>query len=377
MRLTIILVITLVFLPVLISAKSSKQFDKEINSKTRDLKNLQQSINEKQAEKERCLLEEKLIKSELRTIEQALSSLQKKSETIRRGILEAEKKFANAVKDLNAANFEKQQWLAVMNKESALWYKKHRSIDQIYSDPIEEKLRLSALRKKKEYVTGAEQREINSQKALDKWTAAKRNLLDLKVKQEQNISEQEKTKSKKKELLKTATGRRIVAEDEEKMLKESAKALGNLIVNLEKEKELTLQDELLSKQAAQKRREYPWPVEGKVVTYFGKSKHPELDTYVISNGIKIHAAAGTDVKPISKGEIMFTGEFRSYGQMIIIDHGGSLYSIYGQLGEITVEEGRRVKDTDVIGRISKNKETLLYFEVKYKGKSEDPLKWLK
>lgn len=371
-----ILLFILILAPALCEAKTVKQFEKEIKHKTQNLKDLQKSINEKQAEKERCLLEEKSIKRELSAIEKDLASLQKKSEAIRRDINTAEKKLASAEKDLEAASFEKGQWARVMNSESRMWYKAEKGLPQTFSDPVEEKLRLSALKKKKDYLDNAEQREVNSKLALSRWQSAKDDLLALKEKQEQNISAQETAKERKKDLLCSATGRRVVAENEVNKLRESAKALENLIVNLEKERELTKQDELLTKQMASKRKEFPWPVEGKISTYFGKSKHPELDTYVISNGIKLKTAQGADVKPVTKGEVMFTGEFRSYGQMIIIDHGGSLYTIYGNLGSILVEENQKVRPDTAIAKTAA-KDPMLYFEVKYKGKSEDPLMWLK
>jgi septal ring factor EnvC (AmiA/AmiB activator) len=374
---TIISVILLVLFFSCLNAKSVNQFDKEINSKNKDLKELQKSLNEKQAEKERCLLDEKCIKRELNAIEQDLSKLQRKSEAIRKEMRKAEKNLTLAEKDLKSANYEKNQWHGAMNYEAAQLYKSQYGETKFYTDSFEEKLRLSALQKKKTYLTNAQQRELNSKLALDKWQSAKNKLLDLKARQEQNIQEQEKTKGKKQELLKTATGKRIVAEADLKKLAESAKALENLVLGLKKEKEKTRQEELAARKAPEKRKELPWPVSGKIVANFGKNRNPEYDTVVISNGIKILGAPGTEIKPVDRGEVLFTGEFRSYGQMIIIDHGGSFYSIYGQLGEISAEEGQKVKTTDTIGKLSAKKEPILYFEVRYNGKPEDPLAWLK
>jgi murein hydrolase activator len=360
-----------------LDAKSVKQFEKEITVRNKDLKDLQKSMNEKQAEKERALLEEKVIKRELNAIDQDLSKLQKKSEVLRRDIKQAEKRLVDSERDLRSANYEKNQWTAAMCSETALWFKAHHATDPLFCNPYEEKLRISALQKKRVYLTSAQERELNSRLALAKWQAAKQKLLDLKTKQEQNITQQEEAKGKKQELLKTATGKRVVAESELKKLSETAKALENLITGLEKDKEKTRLDETTSKKKPEKRKELEWPVEGKIVGTFGKSKHPEYDTVVINNGIRIQGAQGAAVRPAEKGEVLYTGEFRSYGQMVIIDHGGTLYSIYGQLGEISVEEGQKVKATDTVGKLSSKKEPLLYFEVRYNGKAEDPLLWLK
>lgn len=360
-----------------LEAKSVKQFDKEISSKNKDLKDLQKSMNEKQAEKERALLEEKVIKRELNAIDQELGRLQKKSEALRRDIKQAEKRLADSEKALRSASYEKNQWSSAMGAECALWYKARCSYAPVFTDPVEEKLRLSALQRKKAYLTNAQEREVNSRLALEKWQAAKAKLLELKEKQEQNIAQQEEAKGKKQELLKTATGKRIVAESELKKLAETARALENLITGLEKEKEKTRAEEASSKKKPERRKALSWPVEGKVVSNFGKSKHPEYDTVVINNGIRIQGAPGAAVAAADRGEVLFTGEFRSYGQMVIVDHGGTLYTIYGQLGEITVEEGQKVKAGEAIGKISSKKDNALYFEVRNNGKADDPLLWLK
>ena len=63
--------------------------------------------------------------------------------------------------------------------------------------------------------------------------------------------------------------------------------------------------------------------------------------------------------------------------MVIIDHSGSFCTLYGQLGEITVTEGKKVKEGDVIGRIGAGTQNILYFEVRSKNIPEDPLLWLK
>jgi septal ring factor EnvC (AmiA/AmiB activator) len=164
--------------------------------------------------------------------------------------------------------------------------------------------------------------------------------------------------------------------------------LENMINSLIAEKKKT-EAELAAAQAektARKRKSQPqirsarrhisWPVEGKLIASFGKSKHPELDTIVVSNGIKIDAAPQADIKCVEKGEIIYSGEFRAYGKMIIVDHRGEFYSIYGQLGTINVEEGNKVKKGEVLGQLG-NAEHTLYFEVRTGNQPEDPLPWLK
>ena len=118
-------------------------------------------------------------------------------------------------------------------------------------------------------------------------------------------------------------------------------------------------------------------MEGDIVVKFGRNKHPEFDTYIISNGIRIKGEPNSAVKAVSKGEVIFCGEFRSYGQMVIIDHGGGFYTIYGQLSEILVTEGQKVQEANVIAKIGSGTQSTLYFEVRSENKVEDPEVWLK
>ena len=74
---------------------------------------------------------------------------------------------------------------------------------------------------------------------------------------------------------------------------------------------------------------------------------------------------------------LFSGEFRVYGRMIILDHGGGFYTIYGQLDDIFIEEGQIINAYDPIGTISGDDEPVLYFEVRSDATAEDPMLWLK
>jgi septal ring factor EnvC (AmiA/AmiB activator) len=223
---------------------------------------------------------------------------------------------------------------------------------------------------------------------MKKLRIAQQNLLELKTQKEQTLARQMQLRQAKQEYLKTATGRRIIAEEEIARLTESAKALESLINNLINEKKKS-EAELAAAQAEKNKRKHkgpaqlrsamhriPWPVYGKVIANFGKSKHPDLDTIVVSNGIKIDCAPEAQVKCVEKGDILFSGEFRAYGKMIIIEHHGDFYSIYGQLAALAVEEGAKVSKGDVIGTLGKA-EHVLYFEVRSGNHPEDPLPWLK
>lgn len=121
-----------------------------------------------------------------------------------------------------------------------------------------------------------------------------------------------------------------------------------------------------------------WPVsEGTVVAHFGNQTHPTLKTITQNTGIDIAAKVGSPVSSVADGEISKIWWLPSYGNLVIIDHGGSFYTVYTHLGEINSAEGEKVKEGDVIGYTG---EALngprLHFEI-WKGKEkQNPEQWL-
>jgi septal ring factor EnvC (AmiA/AmiB activator) len=122
----------------------------------------------------------------------------------------------------------------------------------------------------------------------------------------------------------------------------------------------------------------PWPAAGRVRSTFGRHKHPKFDTYTVQNGIEIEARADAPVTAVHEGTVVFAERFKGYGLMMVVDHGGKHHSLYAHLGEALVQPGQRVAAGDVIGTVGTALEGPgLYFEMRFQGKPEDPLEWLR
>src|SRR5207247_9183979 len=72
----------------------------------------------------------------------------------------------------------------------------------------------------------------------------------------------------------------------------------------------------------------PWPTEGRIVTGFGAQVHPRFGTRTFRNGVDIEAAVGRDVSAVHAGHVVYTGWFKGYGNLIIVDHGNEYYTLY-------------------------------------------------
>jgi len=120
-------------------------------------------------------------------------------------------------------------------------------------------------------------------------------------------------------------------------------------------------------------------VEGKVVSIYGKVEHPKFHTITFNNGIEIAANIGTEVRSVYNGRIAYSGWFRGYGKVVIVEHGGGYYTLFARLSKIVKDINSTVEKGDVlalVGDTGSIKGPHLYFEVRQKGIPLDPLNWV-
>ena len=123
----------------------------------------------------------------------------------------------------------------------------------------------------------------------------------------------------------------------------------------------------------------PWPAEGRVRAGFGRRKHPRFDTYTVHNGIEIETAPDAEVRAVHGGRVVFADRFRGYGLMVVVDHGGKHHSLYAHLADVAVTPGQDVEEGTVLGTADPAGADGpgVYFEMRYQGRPEDPLEWLR
>jgi septal ring factor EnvC (AmiA/AmiB activator) len=121
-----------------------------------------------------------------------------------------------------------------------------------------------------------------------------------------------------------------------------------------------------------------WPASGDLAARFGQSSG-RLGGTAVRNGIEIAAPAGTPVRAVHGGTIGHADVFTGFGTLVIVDHGGDDYSLYGYLESTSVRPGDRVETGAELGRVGASPAgpTALYFEMRIDGRSVDPLQWLK
>jgi septal ring factor EnvC (AmiA/AmiB activator) len=120
----------------------------------------------------------------------------------------------------------------------------------------------------------------------------------------------------------------------------------------------------------------PWPLKGKVLNRFGSSQ----SAYPLSQqGWLIAAPEGSDVVAIRGGQVVFSDWLKGYGLVIILDHGDSFLSLYGQNQALYLSVGDYAAAQQLIassGKSGGNTQAALYFSLRKQGKPLNPKQWL-
>lgn len=115
-----------------------------------------------------------------------------------------------------------------------------------------------------------------------------------------------------------------------------------------------------------------WPAQGKLVATFSKAESG-------NKGIDIAGARGSNVVAAADGKVVYSGNaLRGYGNLVIIKHTDTFLSAYAYNDTIVVKEREWVSAGQTIAKMgnSGTNSVKLHFEVRYRGKSLDPMKYL-
>ena len=120
------------------------------------------------------------------------------------------------------------------------------------------------------------------------------------------------------------------------------------------------------------RHEWNWPTKGKVIRAYSSRLGG-------NKGIDIAGKIGQPVLAASAGKVVYSGNgLAGYGNLIIVKHSEQFLSAYAHNRKLFVKEGGEVKRGEKIAELGKSgtTEAKLHFEIRYKGKPVDPLKYL-
>lgn len=97
-------------------------------------------------------------------------------------------------------------------------------------------------------------------------------------------------------------------------------------------------------------------------------------------GIFIGSSAGSEVRAVADGQVVFADWLRGFGNLIVLDHADGFLSVYGYNEAVLKQVGDEVRSGDriaAIGNSGGRSETGLYFELRRRGEAIDPGQWLR
>ncbi|GMQ89590.1 MAG: peptidoglycan DD-metalloendopeptidase family protein [Gammaproteobacteria bacterium] len=118
-----------------------------------------------------------------------------------------------------------------------------------------------------------------------------------------------------------------------------------------------------------------WPARGKLTARFGGRRG---NSGLVWQGVMISAPEGTRVRAVSQGRVAFADWMRGFGLLLIIDHGDGYMSLYGHNQALYKEVGEWVDTGEVIATLGASggqTRSGLYFELRYKGRPINPVRW--
>ena len=127
---------------------------------------------------------------------------------------------------------------------------------------------------------------------------------------------------------------------------------------------------------AEARGKLPWPVDGRLLARYGEARGD--DARSTWDGVMISAAAGSQVRAVHGGRVVFADWLRGSGLLVILDHGNGYLSLYGHNQSLLKSAGDVVKAGEAISTVGNSggqEATALYFAIRQQGRPSDPAQW--
>ena len=124
-----------------------------------------------------------------------------------------------------------------------------------------------------------------------------------------------------------------------------------------------------------------WPVPGytRITSPFGMRTHPITGIYKLHTGVDIGAPLGSTFVTANDGIVIKAEYNGAYGNMVVVDHGGGVTTLYAHGSQILVEVGQTVLRGDpvlLVGSTGYSTGPHAHFEVRINGQYQNPLDYI-
>jgi murein DD-endopeptidase MepM/ murein hydrolase activator NlpD len=125
---------------------------------------------------------------------------------------------------------------------------------------------------------------------------------------------------------------------------------------------------------------WPVPSSTNITSGYGNRKHPISKKNDFHGAIDIGAKSGNSITAAGNGKVIFAARQGSYGNLIIVDHGGGISTAYAHCSSFVASVGQTVTKGQVIAKIGSTGQSTgphLHFEVRVDGSQKNPIDYLK
>ena len=223
------------------------------------------------------------------------------------------------------------------------------------------------------------------QELMQKVTVAKQDIEGKKILLEREVEKLTEEKKKNEMLLNTYENTKIIRKKFLTSLTEHELGLQERIEIYEKDLD-ELEDKILRVSLENISEDYiggelAWPVPGyhTITSGYGMRMHPVLLVYKLHTGVDIGAPEWVPIVAANDGIVTLATYSTSYGNYLMIDHGGGVATLYAHGIKVLVEEGQEVKKGDpimLVGSTGWSTGPHLHFEVRIDGETYDPLPYI-
>lgn len=373
---SIVICLLTVYCPIEISAKTDSEQIK--------LDNIKKKIIQKEKKLKEYKKREGEVIERLDRLEQQLIKENIKVDEINKRISNIKGDIKKTRATINKLNSEINESSVVLEKRLVALYKYHRRSglrillsSKTYNDFIrQDKLLTEIVSKDYDLIKKSINKIENKINQEEKLRKQKTSLEKEKESYYRNTSKINSTKKDKLTLLKETRKKKDLQISAINELKKYAEQLQDFIDKLPSDQ---TEFEQLSHKFSSMKGKLPFPVKGKIITKFGRTEHPDLHTFTFQKGIEIKSPLGMKIKSIFNGKVIYADWFKGYGNMIIINHGEHYYSVYAHAEKLYKQVGDIVEKNETVALVGDTNAlngSCLYFEIRHKGKPQDPLRWL-
>jgi len=349
-----------------------------------DLAKVQERIRRLESRRQQDLSKRKDLNADLRQAEQALAEQRRQLAQTRRELAEARKRLEEVRRQQEQTRLKLEQQRRQLGAELRL---AHRTGGQAQahvlfteSDPLQLGRELTWLdflaRRRAELMASVQATLAALAEARQGVEQQEQQLAALEGTRRQQLAALEQGRADRAAVVAELNQRLKTGNRELARAQEQAKSLQQLMRQLERAARASQSPKPSTDPSGRPLGKGRWPVTGRMLADFGQ---PRAGGQLRWDGVLIAAPAGSEVRAVRAGKVVYADWLPGLGLLLVLDHGGGYLSLYGHAQDLTRKVGDRAASGEVIAHVGDSggqPRPALYFEVRRNGRPQNPRNWV-